>query len=149
LKKEELKSQFVRLRAKGLTYEPICIQLNISKPTAIKWNKLYAGQIEQLQKDLMVHFFSDRLSKYEGIICANLEEFRQVKKGIPHEAVQDIFNKKISKKFEKIFAAKIKTVKLKIRKNKIEEAEFTFNDDKVSRGELLERLNKLIELQNY
>jgi len=41
MKKDSLKYKFIELRATGYTYEKICSQLKITKPTAIKISVMY------------------------------------------------------------------------------------------------------------
>ena len=46
---DEKKRQFVLLRASGLSYSKISSQMNVSKPTLIKWGKILKRQIDELK----------------------------------------------------------------------------------------------------
>ena len=79
MKKEEYKYRFIELRALGYTYEKICKQLNISKPTAIKWGKLLSSEINLQQKYLAANIFSQRIVEQEQGLLIKLEQFRRKK----------------------------------------------------------------------
>ena len=42
----EKHTQFIELRAAGLSYNKIAKQMNVSKPTLIKWSKKYSNDIK-------------------------------------------------------------------------------------------------------
>ena len=65
----ELKEQFVQLRAKGLSYEKITKEINVSKPTMIGWsrefkNEIYAAEYARAI-DLMERCYLTRASALE------------------------------------------------------------------------------------
>lgn len=50
MKPQELKKEYVRLRAEGKSYSVIAEQLHISKSTCTKWEKDLAAQIDELKR---------------------------------------------------------------------------------------------------
>ncbi len=50
MKPQEIKQEYVRLRAEGNSYSAICDQLHISKSTCTKWEKALASQIDELKR---------------------------------------------------------------------------------------------------
>jgi hypothetical protein len=42
----EIKTQFIKLRAQGLSYSRIAAQLRVSKPTLIAWNRQCQSQLQ-------------------------------------------------------------------------------------------------------
>lgn len=57
MKDIETKQRFVELRAGGSSFERIAGELQVSKPTLLKWAKELAGELEQL-----------RFVRFEGLI---------------------------------------------------------------------------------
>ncbi len=79
MKKEEYKYRFIELRALVYTYDKICKQLNITKPTAVKRGKLLSSEINRQQKYLMSNLFSQRIVEEEQGLLIKLEQFRRKK----------------------------------------------------------------------
>lgn len=50
MKPAELKTEYIRLRAEGISYSQICEQLHIAKSTCTKWEKEFASQISELKR---------------------------------------------------------------------------------------------------
>jgi hypothetical protein len=48
--KFEKQQQFITLRAKGISYQKIALQLHIAKGTAISWNREFFQQISEMRK---------------------------------------------------------------------------------------------------
>lgn len=48
MKNQEKKEKFIELRSKGLSYSTIAQELNISKPTLIKWNQEFSKEVSNL-----------------------------------------------------------------------------------------------------
>ena len=46
---KEKQDQFIELRAKGLSYDRIAKEINVSKPTLIKWSKDFELEISNLK----------------------------------------------------------------------------------------------------
>ena len=52
-KDQEVHERFIALRAHGLSYAKISKELEVSKPTLIRWNQRYSSEIEELQSGEM------------------------------------------------------------------------------------------------
>ena len=129
MKKEELKYKFIELRAAGYTYERICNEIKITKPTAIKWGKIFSQEIERQQKYLISDIFSERIVEQEQGIMVRLEQFRRKGKMNLSKKMSSRFDNKILKGLEKIFIKKIKAVHLKLNDDCVTNAVFFFDDD--------------------
>lgn len=53
MKSQEMKHEFIRMRAEGLSYEKIAEQLHISKATCTAWEKELKAEINQLQQEAL------------------------------------------------------------------------------------------------
>ncbi len=129
MKKEDLKIKFVELRATGYTYEKICGQLKITKPTAIKWGKAFSDDIERQQKYLISKIFSERIVEQEQGILVKLEQFRRKKNMNLSNKISDKIDNKLFKGLEKIFIKKIKAIHLRMNDDMVTNAVFIFDDD--------------------
>jgi len=129
MKKEELKYKFIEMRALGYTYEKICGQLKISKPTAIKWGKSLADEIEMQRKHLISKIFSERIVEQEQGILIKLEQFRRKKDMNLNKKLSDKIDRKLLKGLEKIFIKKIKAIHLRMKEDSVTSAVFIFDDD--------------------
>jgi len=95
MKKEEYKYRFIELRAMGYTYEKICKEIRISKPTAIKWGKLLSPEINRQQKYLLSNLFSQKIVEQEQGLLIKLEQFRRKKDINLPKRISDKIDKKI------------------------------------------------------
>ncbi|MFZ0454150.1 MAG: hypothetical protein WAM24_10385 [Ignavibacteriaceae bacterium] len=129
MKKDELKYKFIELRAMAYTYEKISTQIGITKPTAIKWGKLFSDEIGRQQKYLLANIFSERIVEEEQGIMVKLEQFRRKKKMNLTKEMNSKIDRKILNDLEKIFIKKIKAVHLKIKDDNVTNAVFIFDDD--------------------
>jgi hypothetical protein len=129
MKKEEFKYRFIELRALGYTYVKICKELNISKPTAIKWGKLLSTEINKHQKYLLSSLFSQRIVEQEQGLMIKLEQYRRRKDMNLPKRITDKIDKKIMKGLEKIFTKRITAIHIKIKADNVSSATFIFNDD--------------------
>ena len=128
MKKEELKYRFIELKALGYTYVKICKELNISKPTAIKWGKSLSIEINKQQKYLLSQLFSQRIVEQEQGLLIKLEQFRRRKDMNLPKRITDKIDKKIMKGLEKIFTKKITAIHIKVKDENVISATFIFND---------------------
>ena len=130
MNKLELKAEFIKLRAKEYTYPEICFELNISKPTAIKWGKLYAEEINHVQKNLLTAMFASRIIEQEHGLIVNIRELKRLKKGNPGKNYPRI-NNRIASELEKVFLKRIVAIQLIMqpKADKIDRAIFVFNDN--------------------
>jgi len=129
MKKDEYKYQFIELRALGYTYEKICKQLDITKPTAIKWGKLLSAEINRQQKYLVSDIFSQRIVEQEQGLLVKLEQFRRKQHMNLPRRISDKIDIKIMKGLEKIFIKKITAIHLKLKVDNLISATFIFDDD--------------------
>jgi hypothetical protein len=132
VKKQSLKYEFIRLRAKGYTYNKICVRLNISKPTAIKWGRFFSEEIDQQQKYLISRIFSEKIAENEEGILTKLDQFRRMKKMKLNKRLSDKMDKKLLKMIEKIFIKRIQAIHLRMNENYITSAVFIFDKDLVA-----------------
>lgn len=129
MKKEELKYRFIELKALGYTYVKICKELNISKPTAIKWGKSLSIEINKQQKYLLSHLFSQKIVEQEQGLLIRLEQFRRRGDMNLPKRITDKIDKKILRSLEKIFTKQITAIHLKLKDDNLISATFIFNDD--------------------
>ena len=131
MKKEEYKYRFIELRALGYTYEKICKQLSISKPTAIKWGKLLSPEINRQQKYLAANIFSQKIVEQEQGLLIKLEQFRRKKDINLPKRISDKIDEKILNGLEKIFSKRITAIHIKVKDENVTSATFIFDDDVV------------------
>lgn len=69
---------FLLLRAEGLSFDKIAIELKVSKPTLIQWSRLFQDDIRDLQfqdmQGLKEQYKHDKQSQYETLL-KQLEKF--------------------------------------------------------------------------
>jgi len=72
--------QFLILRADGLSFDKIAKELQVSKPTLIKWSRLFKEDIEDLQfqdmRDLKEKYHYDKKAQYEQLL-KQLQKFNK------------------------------------------------------------------------
>ena len=72
--------QFLILRADGLSFDKIVKKLNVSKPTLIKWSRIFKEDIQDLQfqdmRDLKERYSYDKKAQYEQLL-KQLEKFNK------------------------------------------------------------------------
>jgi transposase len=74
----ETKEKFIELRAKGLSYDRIAEQLNISKGIAVAWATRFKARIERLRA-LELQAIQERvLASYEQDLTYLAEELKRV-----------------------------------------------------------------------
>ena len=129
MKKEHLRYKFIEMRALGYTYEKICSQLKITKPTAIKWGKSLNGEIEMQRKILLAKIFSERIVEEEHGILVRLEQLRRKRKMQLKSKLSDKIEKKLLRGLDKVFSKKIKAIHLKMKEDAVTSALFIFDDD--------------------
>lgn len=130
MNKFELKREFIKLRAMEYTYPNICVELNISKPTAIKWGKMYSEQINSVQKKILTNLFAEKIIEYEHGLVVNIREIKRLGNINPKNITENI-NNRIASKLEKIFLKRIVAVQIIMQKksDQIDRAIFVFNDN--------------------
>ena len=135
MKKEELKYKFIELRAMGYTYEKICKDINITKPTAIKWAKSLSEEIAQQKRHLIAKIFSERIFEQEQGVLIRMEQFRRKRYMKLNQKLSDKIDKKLLKGLEKIFLKKIKAIHLKMNDDAVTSALFIFDEDLIVKEE--------------
>ena len=130
MNKFELKKEFIKLKAMEYTYSEICFELNISKPTAIKWGKFYDKEINQLQRKLLTNMFTDKIIESEHGVVVNIRELKRLRKIKPEAHAVRVHNR-IASKLEKVFLKKIVAVQIIMQPNsdRVDRAIFVFNDN--------------------
>ena len=129
MKKDQLKTKFVELRATGYTLDKICSMIDITRPTAVKWAKLFSTDIQDKQKHLISQIFSEGIIEQEQGILVKLEQFRRKSKMKINQKLSDKIDRKLLKGLEKIFLKKIKAMHLKMNDEYVTHAVFIFDDD--------------------
>lgn len=71
-------TKFLQLRADGISFDKIAIELKVSKPTLIQWSRLYKTDIEDMQfqamQQLKETYNYNKKSKYEQYL-KHLDKF--------------------------------------------------------------------------
>lgn len=68
MKPQELKQEYIRLRAEGRSYSYIAQELHISKSTCTKWEQALGADIAQLKKEQLNTLYEEYSMKKEGRI---------------------------------------------------------------------------------
>jgi hypothetical protein len=95
MKTNETKQKFIELRAKGLSFDKIAKELNVSKPTLIEWRRDFSREIESL-----------RLTEFESLA----EQYSMVREARIKRLASDL--EKIDGELEKRDLEKVSTEKL-------------------------------------
>ena len=66
MKPQELKQEYIRLRAEGRSYSYIAQELHISKSTCTKWEQTLGEDIAQLKKEQLNTLYEEYSMKKEG-----------------------------------------------------------------------------------
>lgn len=84
MKTQNEKKRFIELRAKGLSYDKISKELEISKPTLIKWNDELKNEIANLRyfefESIIAEYSLSKRSRLESfsiILSKALEELKE------------------------------------------------------------------------
>lgn len=97
MKTQNEKKRFIELRAKGLSYDKISKELEISKPTLIKWNDELKNEIANLRYfefESIIAEYSlskrNRLESFSIILSKALEELKE--RSFDEISVKDLVN---------------------------------------------------------
>lgn len=116
----DVKNQFVELRVKGLSYDKIAQELQVTKQTLINWSKEYKYDILNLRK-IEKEALLDRLELSEK---ARLERLSEILK----KAYTELISRDLSKvSTEKLYDLVLKY--MESNKNIIMPMMFTINED--------------------
>jgi transposase len=78
MKDNELKNQFINLRAKGLSFDKIAEKLKISKQTLLNWSKELNDTIDQLR----YYEYESLAEKYNMLKKQRIDKFGKLLKNI-------------------------------------------------------------------
>lgn len=83
--------KFIELRAKGLSFDRIAEETGTSKPTLLKWNKLYGKELEQAQyfelQALLQQYGLMRKNRVEGVSILLQAVIEEMKKRAGNESL--------------------------------------------------------------
>ena len=103
---------------RGKTYDEIVKKLGVSKPTLIKWGKLYKEEIEYAGL-FLTKKLADKIARNNqetiNVIAENLRRANETK-NVPDD-IKDKYNNKAFKKLEDIFKVKVNNIELTFSKN--------------------------------
>lgn len=112
MKKHLLKNKFIELRVNQNTFDEIAKELNISKPTAIKWAK-------EFNKDIELERLNRYSKKLIGIIIENEDSFEVHAEIIKRDRMDlknilnyEEHNQQALKSFSNIFHKKLSSIEL-------------------------------------
>lgn len=115
MKERFIITKFVELKALGNTNEEIAKKLDASKPTLIKWGKLYKEEIEETRRTLTKKL-AEKIAKNNEELIYNLAE--NLKRALTDEKTADVVRDKYIKKSYKrlgdIFKVSVKSVDLRL-----------------------------------
>lgn len=115
MNKQETVEKFIELRALGYTFDYIVEEIKVSKPTLIKWGKLYKDRIAEVERKL-----TEELA--ERIVLRNSKFFEVVldvslriakNKNYDGEAKERIY-KRASKKMYDLFKREMKAIEMTV-----------------------------------
>ena len=90
-KTAEEAEKFIELRAKGLSFDRIAEETGTSKPTLLKWNKLYGKVLEQAQyfelQALLQQYGLMRKNRVEGVSILLQAVIEEMKKRAGNESL--------------------------------------------------------------
>lgn len=70
MKTIEEKEKFIQLRAKGFSFDRIAEELEVSKPTLLKWNGEFLEEVQEAQ----FHEYDNLLSEYQVMRTKRFEQ---------------------------------------------------------------------------
>ena len=109
---------FIELRVQGKTYDEIVKKLGVSKPTLIKWGKLYKEEIENVGL-FLTKKLADKIARNNqetiNFIAENLRRVHETK-NVPDE-IRDKYINKAFTKLGEIFKVKVNNIELTFSKN--------------------------------
>jgi len=106
---------FIELRALGKSYDEIVKKTGISKPTLIKWGKIYIEEIEIVKQTLTTKL-AERIAKRNADVLNSIAESlkRVMKDKKSSEKIKTKFINRSYRRLGDIFKVKVKDVELGI-----------------------------------
>lgn len=129
MKKKLLKNDFIDLRAQLYSYEEIAEELDISKPTALKWGKEFEKEIElRMINHVSAEIMGEIIEKEDYIIQA-IEKYRRVGKSSDKLRGYRRYSKKTFKRLSNIIKKRLVAITLITDKKNgsIDSVTFAFN----------------------
>jgi len=113
LKSRRTIDKFIQMRLQGITYDAIVKKLGVSKPTLIKWGKLYKKEIEYA-RIILTEKLAEKIAKNNkdliNGIAKNLKRAERNNK--VSQEIKVKFIKRAYKRLGDIFNIKVKNVEL-------------------------------------
>lgn len=88
--KFEKQQQFIKLRAKGLSYQKIAQKLYISKGTAVSWNREFQDQISELRKIEIDHLIRSHSLHREAQVKQLAVVLKKLRKEMKQRDLQEV-----------------------------------------------------------
>ena len=111
-------NEFIDLRMKGKTYDEIVKRIGVSKPTLIKWSKVYKEEIEYTGM-FLTRKLAEKIARNNedmiNIIAENLKRAYYNKKA--PAAVKDRYIEKSFKRLGDVFKVRVKNIEITLGKN--------------------------------
>ena len=123
MKNKETIEKFIELRALGKTYDEIKTELEVSKPTLVKWSRKFKEEITLLRQALterLVEKIVENNDEAINNIAANLEKIF-TRKGLDDKVKQKIAKKSVVKLGD-IFRTNVKSIGFNV--NRLGDVEF-------------------------
>ena len=123
MKNKETTEKFIELRALGKTYDEIKTELEVSKPTLVKWSRKFKEEITLLRQALterLVEKIVENNDEAINNIAANLEKIF-TRKGLDDKVKQKIAKKSVVKLGD-IFRTNVKSIGFNV--NRLGDVEF-------------------------
>lgn len=120
---------FIGLRSSGYTYSEIMKQMDISKPTLVKWNKKYRNEIEHFRRQIFCKNFASFLLENENQIILDTDKLvkyslTEFKTESGKEAAR-----RAMKRLSKLFIYEMESVTLKLTKtDRLKQITFHFSE---------------------
>ncbi|MEI8125513.1 MAG: hypothetical protein WCG42_07160 [Parachlamydiaceae bacterium] len=84
MKSQDVKEEFIRLRARGLSFDKISKEINTSKPTLLKWNEELEKEISNLSylevEIVLEQYRLAKINKIEGFSLVLQKAIEELKK---------------------------------------------------------------------
>ena len=129
MKKSLLKTDFIELRTQFYTFDEIAKELGISKPTAIKWGKEFADEIEKRQLNSVSGYILGQIYENEELITQRIEQYRRIGRSITDSKAYNRFSKRTFERISNLIHKKLFAISLIINKEdeRIDSVHFTFH----------------------
>lgn len=110
---KEVKADFILYRAEGLTYDEISNLLNVSRPTLIKWNREFEGNIYLAKVKIMEELVGEIFEVKRDWLLNQFELLKQAANAdIRLKTAAEKVRKRSLKRLGKLFGIKVKGLTL-------------------------------------